>query len=81
MGINPPVDSSCPIQRLRCTRNLIDRSGSFLLGSAAGQNREKMAARTEKHKQMPNEVAVAETFVHEKEHTSGIGDATGYQPE
>src|SRR5260370_19923133 len=40
-----------------------------------------MTARTEKHEQMPNEVAVAQTFVHEKEHASGIGDATGYQPE
>src|SRR5437868_6411575 len=40
-----------------------------------------MTARTEKHEQMPNEVAVAQTFVHEKEHASGIGNATGYQPE
>ena len=40
-----------------------------------------MAARTGQHEQMPNEMTVAQALVDEKEHTSGIGDATGYQPE
>ena len=30
---------------------------------------------------MPNEMAIVQTLVHEKEYACGVGDATGCQPE
>src|SRR6266550_6921037 len=79
MWINPPVDSSCPIIA-SALEGRID-STALPLCFAAGENREKMAARTGQHEQMPNEMTVAQALVDEKEYTSGIDDTTGHQPE
>src|SRR5205823_1927222 len=46
-----------------------------------GKKREEMSTRTGNDEQMPNEMAIAHTLVHEKEYACGVSDATGYQPE
>src|SRR5439155_18868372 len=80
MRINPPADCSCPITAFAERKS--ERFNRFApLSRAAGEKREEMATRTGEDEQMPNEMAIAETLVHEKEYACGVGDATGYQPE